>query len=368
MRIFYIEFVSKELLGVVQKIDFQIEALKNNNCEVINFGKRKLVSFFFEKEYELKQSRSKILYKILKIFSFIIQVFKIMSYGNYKEGDIIYIRYIRYFLGNYFFRIYLKKLKGKGIKILLEIPTYPYDGEIKKINIKTKLDKKVRMKLVEYIDKIVTYSSDKEIWGIPCINISNGIDLDKIKLIDKNSKNDNKIVFTSVSNCSFWHGIDRFLYSLLEYKKNNLENNIVFNIVGEGEETSKLKKIVENNLLLKDCVIFHGFKSGKELDEIYNETDIGVGSLGRFRSGIVELKSLKNREYCAKGIPMIYSENDLDLDAKKFVFKVENSEKMFNIEDILEWYKSLKLSSEDIRREAKFFSWKFQMKKVIDNI
>lgn len=364
MKVFYIDFVSKDFIGVIKKIDFQVKAFNENKIDVVSFRKKDLAFNYYKKELQsfgLKR-------KIIKFLSLIFQSFKIFAYKKYEKGDVIYIRYIRYILGSLPFQIFFNNLKKRGIKIVIEIPTYPYDGEINKKNFLFKLDVASRVKLKNYIDKIITYSQDKEIWGIPCINISNGIDLDEVKLINKVKNNDNKIVFTSVSNCSFWHGIDRFLYSLIEYKKNDSENNIIFNIVGKGTETSKLKKIVENNPLLKDCVIFYGFKSGKELDEIYNQTDIGVGSLGRFRSGITELKSLKNREYCAKGIPMIYSENDLDLDKKNFVFKVENNEKIININEILEWYKNLKVSSENIRKEAEFFSWNFQIKRIIDNL
>ena len=231
------------------------------------------------------------------------------------------------------------------------------------------MDKKYRSELYKYVDKIVTYSKDKEIFGIPCINISNGIDLNEVKLVNKIERNDNKIIFTIVSNCSFWHGIDRFLYSFLEYEKKNSDNNIVFNIVGEGSETPKLKKIVEDNPLLKGCVIFHGFKSGKELDEIYNQTDIGIGSLGIHRiKGLKEVQPLKNREYCAKGLPFVIGFTDSDFKDKDFVYSVSNDDENFDVEKMIEWYKNLKTTPEEMREYSKKFSWDIQMKKVIDNI
>ena len=98
----------------------------------------------------------------------------------------------RYFYSSPWFISYLKFLKKINLKVILEIPTYPYDGEVKD-NFFTKWDKKYRKELHKYVDKGVTYSNDKKIWGITCINISNGIDLDEIKLRNKKEIK-NKIV------------------------------------------------------------------------------------------------------------------------------------------------------------------------------
>ena len=283
-----------------------------------------------------------------------------------RNIDYIFIRY----LGTYPWVLwYYKFLKQIGLKIILEIPTYPYDGEIKKENIFTKIDKKYRLELYKYVDKIVTYSDDKEIWGIPCINISNGIDLENVKLIKRKEKKVKKIVFTSVSICSYWHGIDRVINSLVEYKKSGGKEKIIFNVVGKGAETLNLKKIVEDNPIIKDIVIFHGFKLEKDLEKIYNETDIAVGSLGIHRiKGLKSVRPLKNREYTAKGIPFIISFNDPDFVDKKFVYKISNNEELFDFKKIIDWYEKLKTTPEEIREYAKSFSWDIQMKKVIDKL
>ena len=53
---------------------------------------------------------------------------------------------------------------------------------------------------------------------------------------------------------------------------------------------------------------------GKELDELFDLADFAIGSLARHRSHIDKIKTLKNREYAARGIPFIYSETDEDFD------------------------------------------------------
>lgn len=354
MKILYIYLESKKNIGVRKKISYQIKALKKigNNVDEIYADSNKA----FLNDEELFFVGGKILKRFL--------IFERLKKINLEKYDVIYIRNPG---STFSFLNFLKKNKSK--KLILEIPTYPYDKECNNFFLLCQniLDKIFRKELYKYIDKIITYSEDKEIFGIPCINISNGIDLEETKMIAKKKEN-NKIVFTSVSNCSFWHGIDRFLYSLIEYIKQNETENIIFNIVGEGSETKKLKEIVKENIELEKITKFHGIKVKEELEKIYNETDVAIGSLGRHRSGINIIKTLKNREYAAKGLPMIFSENDLDFGGKDFVYKVKSNESIINIFEIIEWYKKLKITSEEIREYSERFSWDIQMKKVVDEI
>lgn len=357
MEILYIYVEGNHNFGVIKKIQGQIKALKSlgNNVDILNYSNKKM---FLNQKEQFKAGN-----KYLKRFIIFMKLRKL----ELNKYDIIYLRSPGF---NPCVIKFLKDCKKKypRQKIILEIPTYPYDKE--DFNIVTKIynyiDRISRKNINKYIDKIVTYSDDKKIFDVSCINISNGIDLKKIDLIEK--KEHDCIVFTSVSLCFFWHGIDRFINSLLKYIKNGGREKIKFNIVGEGVETSKLKMLVKNNIELKDIVIFHGVKLEKELKEIYDETDIAVGSLGRHRSGVYTMKALKNREYASKGLPMIFSENDLDFEKVNFVYKVIPDDSLINIEDILKWYKNLKISHKEIRKFSEKFSWNIQMKKVIDEI
>lgn len=301
---------------------------------------------------------------------------KLMSvlYENIKKDNEHSIQtdfiYIRYFKSDFCFLYFLKKIKNiSNSKIIIEIPTYPYDQEIKG-GLLSKLDKLFRNFLYRYVDYIVTFSNDKKIFKVPCINISNGINLLENKIVDKKIKSKNLIEFTSVSTVMSHHGIDRFLYSiehyLEQYKSTDSNLKIKFNIIGEGSETVKLKEIVARSSYLKEVVIFHGFKSGKELDDIYNRTDIAVGSLGIHRIGLKEVQPLKNREYTAKGLPFIISFKDPDFENQHFVFKVTNDESLIDIKSLIDWYYSNEFLPRDINKYAEKFSWDKQMKKVIE--
>lgn len=364
MRIVYLTFITEECLGVYKKINAQIKSLEKLTQNKVKECRLKNEILYFDKKKIGKYNcGEKIYQKILRKIQIYLILKKLQNKELYKDLEYVYIR--RFGATSSLIN-YLKFLKKLNKKIILEIATYPYDNEIKNENYFTKQDKIWRKEYYKYVDRVVTFSEDKEIWNIPCINISNGIDLEDVKLIEK--KEHNGISFISVSQCHFWHGIDRFLDSLLQYRKNGGKEKIKFHIVGEGIETPKLKKIVEDNVELQEMVIFYGSKSGEELEEIYNSSDVAIGSLARFRSGINTMKALKNREYCAKGLPMIYSESDLDFEGQNFIYKVSHDESLIDIEKVIRWYKNLKILPNEIREYSKQFSWDIQMKKVLDEI
>lgn len=363
--IFYLNFVPEYEIGVRKKIFFQKKAFETLGMKV-KFTEIKNNKIFINEKYIGKYNCSNnIKDRILRKINLYLILMKLKNKKIYENIDILYIRYPK---SSIFFLNYLKFIKKLKIKIILEIPTYPYDMEIKKENFFTKWDKKYRVKLYKYVNKIVTYSNDKAIWNISSINISNGVDLEEIKMIEK--KQHDGINFISVSNCSFWHGIDRFLYSLLQYKKNGGKEQVKFHIVGKGPETPKLRKIIEDNIELKDIAIFHGFKSGEELDEIYNNSDIALSSLGEYRRGLEKAAILKVREYCAKGIPFILGyQDDSFKKSLPFYYQISNDESLLDIEKIIEWYRNLKVTSEEIRKYAEDnLTWDIQMKKVLDEI
>ena len=97
-----------------------------------------------------------------------------------------------------------------NIKILMEIPTYPYDKEIRWFDcISLMLDKKARKSVSGIIDRIVTFSDDKFIFGIPTIQISNGINYDAIKM--RTPLAHEGINLIAVALFSPWHGYDRII-------------------------------------------------------------------------------------------------------------------------------------------------------------
>ena len=266
------------------------------------------------------------------------------------------------------------KLNKQDIKCVTEIPTYPYDQEFKGYPLKYKIplyiDKIFRRALAAQMEAIVTFSNEENIFGKRTIRISNGIDLDSIPL--HNLKKQQDIHLIAVAEIHYWHGFDRLVSGLGEYYKSNPNGRkVYFHVVGWEDDrgtTSNGYLTVEQMARkygIKKYVINHGKLFGDKLDEVFNQCVFAIGSLGRHRSGITEIKTLKNREYAARGISFIYSENDSDFDDKPYIIKAPADESPVNIKKILEYIDYNKSNAEDIRKTVNRLSWKCQMKSVI---
>lgn len=269
------------------------------------------------------------------------------------------------------------KLNKQYIKCVTEIPTYPYDQEFKGYPLKYKIplyiDKIFRRALAAQMEAIVTFSNKESIFGQRTICISNGIDLDSIPL--HNPKKQQDIHLIAVAEIHYWHGFDRLVSGLGEYYKSNPNGRkVYFHVVGWEDDrgtTSNGYLTVEQMARkygIEKYVINHGKLFGDKLDEVFNQCVFAIGSLGRHRSGITEIKTLKNREYAARGISFIYSENDSDFDDKPYIIKAPADESPINVGEIIYYIDNHDINPAEIRKTVEHLSWKYQMEKVISEI
>ena len=266
------------------------------------------------------------------------------------------------------------KLKRAGIKCVTEIPTYPYDTEFKGYPLKYKIplyiDKVFRKALAAKMYAIVTFSNEKTIFGKRTICISNGIDLDSIPLHNPQKQKDIHLI--AVAEIHYWHGFDRLVAGMGEYYKQTPEGRkVYFHVVGWEDDratTSNGYLTIEQTARkygTENFVINHGKLFGEQLDEVFNLCTFAIGSLGRHRSGITEIKTLKNREYAARGISFIYSENDSDFDDKPYVLKAPADESPINIQEIIDYIDKHDFKPSEIRNTVEHLSWKHQMEEII---
>jgi hypothetical protein len=115
---------------------------------------------------------------------------------------------------------------------------------------------------------------------------------------------------------------------------------------------------------LEKYVIQHGALFGDDLNKQFDLADIGVGSLARHRSHITHIKTLKNREYAARGIPFIYSEMDEDFETMPYIMKVSPDDSPIDIESIIQFNEEKTINSLPIRKSIAYLSWKIQMNKI----
>jgi glycosyltransferase involved in cell wall biosynthesis len=233
----------------------------------------------------------------------------------------------------------------------MEIPTYPYEGEFGKgvkEKVSLKIDHIFRKKLVKCIDRIVVTGANvgDSLWGVKAINIVNGIDFSTVNQRDFLGHGD-VINISCIAKFSPWHGYERLIIGLADYyaKKPKQEVNLL--MVGDGSERSVYEKLVTDNRL-DNHVKFLGRLTGEKLNEIYDITDIGACSFGRYKSGINVIGDLKSREFLAKGIPMICGcEIDVLRDKEyKYALFFPNDSSAININEVVEWHNQLAGKSE----------------------
>ena len=258
-----------------------------------------------------------------------------------------------------------RKLHKAGIHAVSEIPTYPYDKEYNRntyweMRLTLKIDQLFRTRLYKYMDALVTFSDAKEIFGQRTINISNGVDFDSIPLHQPSaiSHQPSELHLIGVAEVHFWHAFDRVMAGIGEYYSHqpsalSRQLDVYFHVVG-GVHPRYMKNcfapILEKYPNIKDKIIFHGTQFGQQLDDIFNQCQFAIGSLGRHRSGITVIKTLKNREYATRGIPFIYSEQDSDFDGQPYIIKAPADESPIDIQQIIDFMQDFKMAPEDIRK------------------
>lgn len=245
---------------------------------------------------------------------------------------------------------FLRKLRTQfpSSKILVEIPTYPYEKDAyKKITSKINLlkDKIYRKKYKDYIDRFVTFTNDEYIFGVPTIRTMNGIDVDSQKLIgNKPAEHQKSINLIFVGMMQRQHGLERIIKGIRDYYKNNPSTIVKCLFVGHGPEFEQYKILTEQSGVEKN-ILFYGKKSGDELDQIYDCADVAISPLGCYKTLAPETRSsaLKTREYLSRGLPIITGciEDVFEQFPCEYHIDFENNNSVIDIQEVVNWYQEL---------------------------
>ena len=273
--------------------------------------------------------------------------------------------YIRYPLSDIWFIDFIRRLKERNIKSVLEFPTIPYDDEgwIRR----PEEDKYYRNQLNKYVDCCTTYSNYKTVFNIPCISLVNGVDIHEHREKQYREK-DGSIVLLAVATHVKWHGYERIIQGLHEYYSNGGQVNVIFNIVGTGTQLPYYQRIT-NELQLNEHIVFCGLLTGAKLDEIYDNSDIAIGSLGFYKIGLQSNAPIKLREYCARGIPFIYGYEDTSFNEENhFAYRVSNDATPVDIREIINFYEIMYNEKDFIRDMRKYTLLNFTWDKVLQPV
>lgn len=225
-------------------------------------------------------------------------------HGEFDGADFLYIRQVYH---DDSFTRYLRTIKraNPNIKIVYEIPTYPYDGEthVSLSNVSFLAKERIcRKAAAKYLDRIVTFYGQQQIWGVPCIDLINGYDFAAVQLPERATSE--TVHLLSVSATAFWHGYDRVIEGLHQYYAAGGTENIEYHLVGNilPEHQSMVERYG-----LQECVLLHGRMSGAPLADMYRKCLLGIDILGGHRKDYPVSSTLKSREYGAYGLPLITS-------------------------------------------------------------
>jgi hypothetical protein len=236
------------------------------------------------------------------------------------------------------------------------------------------MDKLFRKQLKRYINYIITYCEQDAIFGVPCIKLRNGVNVNGIPIIPKKESENKTLQLLAMANISIWHGFERLIYGLDAYVKDKRNTiHVHLTIIGTGKHLPQLKKIVDS-LSLNSHITFKDFLTGQHLTDEINKADVGISTLGMHLKNVTQDSSFKSREYCARGLPFILSCDDKDFPPHlPFINYHPNTHEPIDITKIISFYNTLKQQYPDyihmMRDYAeKQLTWEVKLKPIIEKL
>lgn len=218
--------------------------------------------------------------------------------------------YVRHYSADRQEILFYRYMNEAGIRFAVEFPTvFPDSIGIIDSKIVAAEDTYYKNRMREYVRCCTAYQPLDHVYGIPCIPLVNGVDMAEQPL-KKIRRPDGRVILLAVATYTKWHGHERVIEGMHEYYAGGGGRDIIFHIVGSGGQLGYYENLVEEYGLQK-YVNFCGVLSGKELDEIYDASDLAMGDLGIYKVGLQSGAPIKEREYCARGIPFIYGHDDM---------------------------------------------------------
>ena len=270
--------------GISKKVSYQVDALRTCGMEVHlcymdeSFSKKRIVDNMVIADYG-----NTTISKILKRMEFA----SIVKYAIDSHIDLVYIRSNHN--ANPFTIKMVKRMKQAGMKVVMEIPTYPYDAEYHAQGMDKQifLDKVFRQSLAKHLDAIITFSDDKRIFGQRTIRISNGIDFRNVKVKTAENDTNKALNLIGVAEIHGWHGFDRVVKGLAVYYAQQPAYIVRFHVVGyfysaEGEK--EFRKMV-SDLQMDEYVIDSigiGFETPEGKKLVQDVSDLSFWACNQF--------------------------------------------------------------------------------------
>lgn len=335
MKIGYVAFLDYAFLGVKNKIQQQIEAFQIYGIEVIP-----IIIKWSKSNEDLKLNENTYLIEPLSsanvIYKRLFAISKMREIIQQTDMDLLYIRYP---IADPLLYIFIRSMT---IPVITEHQTKELE-EIKKTYARYFSEKYYGPKILKVVSGVVAVTKEIGLYekqranrqDMPICVIGNGISVKNLPLrVRKASEGELRLLF--VGHAAKWHGLDRLIRGIKSYKG---EIGVSLSIVGNGTEVKSLMELASEEGV-NHKVLFYPTMGKKELDLIFDNYDIAIGTLGLHRVGLAEGSVLKVREYCARGIPFLYSAIDNDFPDKfRFKMNIQSDEMPISIEKVISFAK-----------------------------
>lgn len=367
MKVAYLNYIlTDSLLGVTNKIKAQAHAAKEQSLDIDFFIFNKDKDYKADNLIFLRLPKRKHREYILFKYDLINEYSNILS-----RYDYIVLRYMEMdFSSNRF----INKFKDRLV-------TEHHTKEITEILTTKKYSSYIRA-FIEYLRGPRFLRSVKALIGVTEEirgHEINRIGIQKSSTVISNGVYVNEIPFTRfkkfdgkelnmifvASRFAPWHGLEYLIDALRKYK-----GKVKVNLHLVGQVTLKqMSKIQSVNSKFIE-VIYHGCKSGRDLNSIFAISNIAVSTIAIFKNGMAEACPLKTREYVARGIPFIYGYKDTDLSGNED-FALNIDARNFSIEGVIEFAKHITACGNDISDYMRDFAikrldWRIKVNQMYD--
>ncbi len=362
IHVLYLAIASPSYPQILDKINQQLKIFKQYSKKAEGFvvGYGELDETIYNFKYINVHS-----FKYVDIFAK--QFSLIDDYVEYSKPDIIYFRYPG-----------ASKYLAKFVE---KFPNVIFEHQTQELNEYATLKDKIYLENeIEYGEKVLSkaagittithevaqYEQNRANKKIAYHVFGNGTWEEAAPIVKNNYPLD-KINILFVGHFSGWHGFDRIINGMVNYKDGT---EVHIHVVGEGEKKGEYLQII-NKFNLADKFTFHGFLTRKEISKTADVCHIAVGSLGLHRIGFNEVAPLKHREYCLRGIPFVISGSDVDFPNElPFVKTIVASEEPVNISELINFAEARKHHKEIIVEARKYaienLTWEIKISRIID--
>lgn len=383
MKLMYLTFQEDAMLyvGVVRKIGWQAHAFEQLGYEVT-------YSLWKGNEYRFITAGSTEVRTISGGGGMMKQFARAAEeYLSSHRFDVLYLRLDR--ISFDVLKICRIARQNGAKRVIIELPNFPYVTDyINSVNDVRPItrravqrcrvlgfaaeDRLSAMRLRGLVDAVILIGNPADrFFGVKAMNISNGIDVDAMQPVPPKD-NPDEVVLVGVAGTLWWQAYDRVLEGMYRYRQADPDRRprIRFILVGgDAKEMPAFHGLIEKYGLGGD-VECPGFKTGAELDAIYARADMGVSKLGCYRRGLSSCSSLKAREYCAKGLPFLYTcEDSLENEQVPFAMRVPNDSSPVDMEAVVKFIAGCRAETELPAQEHQFakdhYDWKAIMKQVL---